>query len=79
MSRHQEQPLKTARDESEGRDKIMKSRHPKRSTETYKGTDWCRDNMSGQFKGCRTRSRCRDMRSMSRHGRGRNKKDEVAT
>ena len=77
MSRHQEQPLKTARDESEGRDKIMKSRHPKRSTETYKGTDWCQHEQ--QFKGCRTLSRCRDMRSMSRHGKGRDKKDEVAT
>ena len=50
MSRHQEQPLKTAKDESEGRDKIMKSRHPKRSTETYKGTDWCRDNMNNSSK-----------------------------
>ena len=31
MSRHQEQPLKTARDESEGRDEIMMSRHHKRA------------------------------------------------
>ena len=42
------------------------SRHPKRSTETCKGTDWCRDNMNDPLKGCRTLSRCRDMRSMSR-------------
>ena len=45
----------------------MMSRHHKRATETCKGTYWCRDNMNDQFKGCRTLSRCRDMRSMSRH------------
>ena len=50
MSRHLEQPLKAAKDESEGRDKIMKSQHPKRSTETYKGTDWCRDKMNNGSK-----------------------------
>ena len=31
MSRHQEQPLKTAGDESEGRDKIMMLQHHKRA------------------------------------------------
>ena len=33
MSRHQEQPLKTVGDESEGRDKIIMSRHHKRATD----------------------------------------------
>ena len=50
MSRHHEQPLKIVKDESEGRDKFMKSRHPKQSTENYKGTDWCRDNMNNNSK-----------------------------
>ena len=33
MSRHQEQALETAGDESEGRDKIIMSRHHKQATD----------------------------------------------
>ena len=33
MSRHQEQTLETAGDESEGRDKIIMSRHHKHATD----------------------------------------------
>ena len=39
MSQHQEQPLKTVRDQSGCRDKIMMSRHHNRATETYKDMD----------------------------------------
>ena len=39
MSRHQEQTLKTAGDESEGRDKIIMSRHHKRATDVMKEVD----------------------------------------
>ena len=50
MSRHQKQQLKAAGDYSGCHDKITMSRHRKRATKTFKGIDWCRDNMKNKFQ-----------------------------